>query len=170
MEQMPSTPKSRQGNPASSPLLRIARIGCAAFLAIALLIALVVFRVYGTDTHHANRDSIWWSGQCRSLIPPAAADITLRRDFLDHYAIYTIAEKDLNAFLDKHFASPGETLDSFSERSPADPKLVGKPFGPLAWIVTADTVSYSYTAGNGGAHKFYHDTKTGLTYQSSAYW
>ena len=94
----------------------------------------------------------------------------VRRDFLDHYAIYTIAEKDLNAFLDKHFASPGETLDSFSERSPADPKLVGKPFGPLAWIVTADTVSYSYTAGNGGAHKFYHDTKTGLTYQSSAYW
>ena len=32
------------------------------------------------------------------------------------------------------------------------------------------TVVYTYTVSNGGAHNYYHDTKTGLTYQSSAYW
>lgn len=139
-------------------------------LALALVLAATLFWTYGVDTHHASRSSIWWPERGRNLIPPAATDITLRRDLLDHYAIYTITEKDLNAFLDKRFARPGEALDSFSERSPANPENIGNAIGPLGWIVTKDTVEYTYVASNGGAHNYYHDTKTGRTYQSSAYW
>ncbi|NNM29177.1 MAG: hypothetical protein HKO57_06630 [Akkermansiaceae bacterium] len=135
-----------------------------------MVFALILFRVYGVDTHHASRSSIWWPERGRNLIPPAAADITLRRDLLDHYATYTLSEKDLNAFLDKRFARPGMVLDSFSERSPANPGKIGKPIGPLGWVVTEDTVVYTYTASNGGAHNYYHDPATGRTYQSSAYW
>ena len=132
--------------------------------------ALTLFWIYGTDTQHANRNSIWWSERGRNLIPPAATDITLRQDFLDHYASYRISEADLNDFLNKRFARPGEALDSFSERSPANPEDIGKAIGPLGWVVTDDTVEYTYSASNGGAHHFYHDSKTGLTYQDSAYW
>ena len=135
-----------------------------------MVFALVVFRIYGVDTHHANRGSIWWPERCRNLIPPAATDITLRRDLLDHYATYTVSEKDLTAFLDKRFVRLGETLDSFSERSPANPESIGNAIGPLGWVVTESTVVYTCTASNGGAHNYYHDTNTGLTYQSSAYW
>jgi len=139
-------------------------------VALLIVFALILFWIYGTDTHHANRNSIWWSERGRNLIPLAATDITFRQDVLDHYAIYTISEKDLNAFLDKRFARPGEALDSFSERSPAIPEDIGKALGPLGWVVTDDTIEYSYTASNGGGHDFYHDTNTGLTYQDSAYW
>ena len=143
---------------------------CGAILALLMVFALPLFWIYGTDTHHANRNSIWWSQRGRNLIPPAATDITLRQDFLDHYAIYTISEKELNAFLDKRFARPGQALDSFSERSPVNPGSIGKAIGPLGWVVTKDTVEYSYSASNGGGHHYYHDTNTGLTYQASAYW
>ena len=143
---------------------------CIAILALPMVIAVILFWIYGTDTHHANRNSIWWEERGRNLIPPTATDITLRQDFLDHYAIYTVSEKDLNAFLDKRFASPGEPLDSFSERLPARTNTIGNVIGPLGWIVTENTVSYRYCASNGGAHEYYHDTKTGLTYQKSAYW
>ena len=96
------------------------------------------------------------------MIPPPATDITLRQDFLDHYATYTVSTKDLNAFL--------QTLDSGSELSPVRPDTIGKVIGPLGWKATENTVSHTYVAGNGGAHNYYHDTKSGLTYQSSAYW
>ncbi|MCF7673748.1 MAG: hypothetical protein K9N23_01570 [Akkermansiaceae bacterium] len=150
----------------SSLILKV----CVVILALTMVFTLTLFRIYGVDTHHASRDSIWWPERGRNLIPPTAADITLRRDVLDHYATYTVSEKDLNAFLDKHFARPGEALDSFSERSSANPKNIGNAIGPLGWVVTEDTVVYTYAASNGGAHSYYHDTKTGLTYQSSAYW
>jgi hypothetical protein len=150
----------------SSLILKV----CVVVLALTMVFALTLFRIYGVDTHHASRDGIWWPERCRNLIPPAATDITLRRDVLDHYATYTVSEKDLNAFLDKRFARPGEALDSFSERSSVNPKNIGNAIGPLGWVVTEDTVVYTYTASNGGAHSYYHDTKTGLTYQSSAYW
>jgi hypothetical protein len=153
-----------------SPLRRIVLKVCVVILALALVFAGTLFRIYGVDTHHASRSSIWWPERGRDLIPPTASDITLRRDLLDHYAIYTISEKDLNAFLDKRFARPGEALDSFSERSPANPKNIGNAIGPLGWMVTKDTVEYTYYASNGGAHNYYHDTKTGRTYQDSAYW
>lgn len=143
---------------------------CVAILAPAAVFALVVFRIYGVDTYHASRDGIWWPERGRNLIPPAAVDITLRRDLLDHYAVYTVSEKDLNAFLDRRFARPGETLDSFSERSAVKPESVGKAVGPLGWVITPDTVIYSYAASNGGGHNYFHDTKTGRTYQSSCYW
>ena len=143
---------------------------CGVILTPLIVFALTLFWIYGTDTHHTNRDSIWWSERGRNLIPPAATDITLRQDFLDHYATYRILEADLNAFLNKRFARPGELLDSFSERSPASPEKIGKPINPLGWVVTEDTVEYSYSASNGGGHHFYHDSKTGLTYQDSAYW
>jgi len=153
-----------------SPRRRIALKVCVVILALALVFAGTLFRIYGVDTHHASRGSIWWPERCRNLIPPTATDITLRRDLLDHYAIYTISEKDLNAFLDTRFARPGEALDSYSERLPANPKSIGNAIGPLGWKVTKDTVEYTYAASNGVAHNYYHDTKTRRTYQSSAYW
>jgi hypothetical protein len=139
-------------------------------VAAIVVFALTLFWIYGVDSHHKSRNSIWWPERGRNLIPPAATDITLRRDLLDHYASYTLSEKNLNEFLDKHFARPGKALDSFSERSPAKPKSIGNAIGPLGWVVTKDTVVYSYTASNGGSHTYYHDPTTGRTYQSSAYW
>ncbi len=100
-----------------SPLLGWFFKGCVIILALWVVFALILFRIYGTETHHASRNSIWWSERGRNLIPPAATDITLQQDFLDHYASYTISEKDLNAFLNERFARDGEMIDSFSERS-----------------------------------------------------
>lgn len=154
----------------SSPRRRVVLKVCVVILALPVVFALLLFRIYGVDTHHASRSSIWWPERGRNLIPPTAADIRLRRDLLDHYATYTVSEKDLNAFLDKRFARPGEALDSFSERSPANTKNIGNAIGPLGFIVTKDTVVYHYTASNGGGHSYYHDPTTGQTYQSSAYW
>lgn len=151
--------------PKSSPRGLLLKIGIA-ILALPVVVALILFRIYGTDTHHASRSSIWWPERGRKLIPPTATDITLRRDLLDHYATYTVSEKDIRAFLDKRFG-PGMAL---SEGSPVTPAAIGKAVGSLGWLVTEDTVIYSYTASNGGVHDYYHDTKTGLTYQSSAYW
>jgi len=169
-----ASPTNRQPDPAlpeSTPSLRrLVFKACVVILAFTMVFALSLFRIYGVDTHHASRSGIWWPERGRNLIPPTATDITLRRDLLDHYAIYTISEKDLNAFLDKRFARDGKTLDSFSERSPANPKEIGNAIGPLGWIVTKDTVEYNYNASNGGSHRYYHDTKTGRTYQDSAYW
>ncbi|MGI9239568.1 MAG: hypothetical protein ACR2RV_02135 [Verrucomicrobiales bacterium] len=143
---------------------------CSVILALPVALSLILFWIYGTDTHHASRGSIWWSERGRNLIPPAASDITLQQDFLDHYATYTISEEDLNAFLDDHFASSRETLDSFSERGRPNRSEVGKAIGRCGFVVTKDTVVYDYAAGNGGVHTYYHDPTTGLTYQSSAYW
>ena len=157
-DQPPTLPKS----PHRRLLLKIG----IAILALPVVVALVLFRIYGTDTHHASRSSIWWPERGRNLIPPTAADITLRRDLLDHYAVYTVSEKDLKAFLDKRF---GPAM-AVSERSPVEPATIGKAIGRLGWSVTVDTVVYTYTASNGGVHNYHHDTKTGLTYQSSAYW
>ena len=153
-----------------SSLRRIVLKVCIVTLALALVSAGTIFRIYGVDTHHASRGSIWWPERGRNLIPPTATDITLRRDLLDHYAIYTISEKDLNAFLDKRFARPGEALDSFSERLPANPKNIGNVISPLGFILAKGAVGYHYTASNGGLHSYYHDPTTGQTYQSSAYW
>ena len=67
-------------------------------------------------------------------------------------------------------AAKGKKLDSFGHRTRANPKLIGKEVGPLGWVVTEDAVLYSYSAINGGGHDYYHDSKTGRTYQDSAYW
>ncbi|MFT5301279.1 MAG: hypothetical protein ACI814_002082 [Mariniblastus sp.] len=143
---------------------------CVIILAVLMVLALILFRIYGTETHHASRNSIWWPERGRNLIPPAATDITLQRDLLDHYATYTISEKDLNAFLNERFARDGKMIDSFSERSRPTAKRIGNAIGRLGWVVTEKTVVYSYTASNGGGHTYYHDPATGRTYQSSAYW
>ena len=143
---------------------------CVLISVVLIVFVLILFRIYGVDTKHETRGSIWWPERGRNLIPPTASEITLRRDLLDHYALYTVAGKDLNAFLDKRFGRPGEALSSFSERLPVEAEIIGKVMGPFGWEVTADTVSYVYCASNGGAHYYYHDTKSGLTYQSSAYW
>ncbi len=139
-------------------------------LALLVVSGLTLYRIYGVDSHHAGRSSIWWPERGRNLIPPTATDITLRRDLLAHYAVYTVAEKDLIAFLDARFARPGETLDSFKERTRPMPEAIGTAIGPLGWVVTSDTVIHSQTASNGSVHEFHHDTKTGRTYQSSVYW
>ena len=153
-----------------APVRRLSLKICIAILALPVVCALILFRIYEVDTHHSSRAGIWWPERGRNLIPPTATDITLRRDLLDHYAIYTVSEKDLNAFLDKRFARPGKALDSFSERRPADPKEIGNVIDPLGWVVTEETVFYGYSASNGGGHAYYHDPNTGSTYQDSAYW
>ncbi len=140
-----------------------------AFLVVALLLCVALYRVYGVDSYHESRDGIW-PVRGRALIPPAASEITLQRDLLDHFATYTIAEEDLNAFLDARFAFNGSTLDSFSERSAVDPESIGKTIGRLGWVVPEETVVYSYAARNGGVSTYYHDPSSGRTYQISAYW
>ena len=166
MKQANASPIKRQKDLPPLQLRKVIFKVCIAILALPVVVALVLFRIYGTDTHHASRSSIWWPDRGRNLIPPTATDITLRRDLLDHYATYTVSEKELRAFLDKRFG-PGMAL---TERSPVTPADIGKAVDPLGWLVTEDTVIYSYTASNGGVHDYLHDTKTGLTYQSSAYW
>ncbi|MFT4514916.1 MAG: hypothetical protein ACI91B_003629, partial [Planctomycetota bacterium] len=123
---------------------------CVAILVLVLVIALTVFLIYGVDSHHQSRDSIWWPERGRNLIPPAAIEITLQRDLLDHYAIYTVSEKDLNSFLDERFSGDGEPLDSFSKRSRIDPADVGRAIGRLGWVATGSTVMYHFSASNGG--------------------
>ena len=170
MKQANASPVAGQEKPAPPPSKstrrRIVIKVCLVILALALVLARTLFRIYRTDTHHVSRISIWWPERGRNLIPATATDITLRRDLLDHYAIYTVSEKDLRVFLDKSFG-PGMAL---SERSPVTPAAIGKAIDSLGWLVTEDTVIYSYTASNGGVHSYWHDTKTGSTYQSSAYW
>jgi len=167
----PPLPPNLEAPPQPGPrVVRILLRVVAVFLALALALTLSLIRIYGTDTHHPTRSSIWWTERGRGLIPPAAVDITLQRDLLDHYATYTISEPDLNDFLNQRFASDGKTLDSFAERSPINPTRVGSPIGRLGWIATKETVVYAYPASNGGVHSYYHDPVTGSTYQSSAYW
>lgn len=133
----------------------------------------VLFWIYGTDTHHKNRESIWWTIRGRNLIPPTAADIVLQQDFLDHYATYTVAEKDLQAFLLERFESvykPQHQINPAKDRIPVDNKLIGQQIGPIGWEVADGTNYYGYYASNGGLHSYYHDPATGRTYQRSAYW
>jgi hypothetical protein len=163
-------PERSTSAPAETPRRKRVLLVYGVILALPMVSALTLFWIYGTDTHHANRKSIWWSERGRNLIPPAATDITLRQDFLDHYATYKISEAELNDFLNKRFADNGTMLDSFSDRTPANPEIIGNEVGPLGWVVTEDTFVYSYSASNGGMHTYYHDSNTGLTYQDSAYW
>ena len=139
-------------------------------VAMLMVIVLVLFWVFGTDTQHANRNSIWWTKRGRNLIPPAATGITLRQSILDHYATYKISEADLHDFLNQRFADGGATLASLRDSTPVNPKKIGSKVGPFGWVVTINTVVYSYPASNGGLHQYYHDSNTGLTYQDSAYW
>ena len=139
-------------------------------LLILVVGGLVLFRIYGMETYHANRNSIWWTERGRNLIPPTAVDIQLRQDLLDHYAVYNVSESDLNAFLNQRFSVNGVEIDSYQERSVVSPLLVGKEIGPMGWMITEDVVVYSYSASNGGGHDYYHDPTTGQTYQESAYW
>lgn len=169
------TPTQIKGEVVPPPLPKLVRKKnvlkiCVLISVVLIVFVLILFRIYGVDTKHETRGSIWWPERGRNLIPPTASEITLRRDLLDHYALYTVAGKDLNAFLDKRFGRPGEALSSFSERLPVEAETIGKVMGPFGWEVTADTVSYVYCASNGGTHYYYHDTKSGLTYQISAYW
>lgn len=148
--------------------------GCVASscLTMAGLVAVAgaaLFWFYAVDSRHENRNTIW-PLRGRNLIPPAATDITLHRDLLTHYAVYTIAEKDLNAFLDERFAFHGAPLDSFSERSRPPADLIGKPIGHFDWVVTGQTVLYSYSASNGSVSDYYHDPASGRTFQISEYW
>ena len=166
---IPAHPGATTGRPAS----RLGKILLGVLVAVLVLfiaVALTLFRIYGTDTHHSNREDIWWSERGRGLIPPAATAITLQQDFLDHYAVYTIAEPDLNDFLDKRFAPRGKPLHSFADRSPVDPSFIGTTIGRLGWVVAKDAVVYDYAASNGGMHTYYHDPATGSTYQVSVYW
>ena len=161
-------------NQTKANMVGYVHIGCGTVVSLTIVLSQVLFWklfwIYATETHHTNRNSIWWSDRGRNLIPPTATGITLQQDFLDHYATYTVAEKDLNAFLDSHFALKGSAINSFSERRRPVTQNIGKTIGRLGWIVTKDTVVYDYAAANGGVHTYYHDPTTGRTYQSSAYW
>ena len=169
----PDSDPSHSGSPAfqaSLPCGRPAFKKWGIVIGLGLVAILSLFRIYGIDTYHATRSGIWWPERGRSLIPPTAKDITLRRDLLDHYATYTVSEKDLNTFLNQRFSRPGEVLDSYSERARVNPNTIGKAIGPMGMLATTNMVSYHYTASNGGSHQYYHDTETGRTFQSSAYW
>tara|TARA_B100000745_G_C19873119_1_gene291095 strand:- start:113 stop:400 length:288 start_codon:yes stop_codon:yes gene_type:complete len=93
------------------------------------VLALVLFWLYGVDSHHKNRNSIW-PDRGRNRIPPTATAITLQRDLLEHSATYTVAENDLNAFLDDRFALNGGVIDYFiSKRGHPGPKDIGNAIG-----------------------------------------
>ena len=143
------------------------------FLLLSSLSALAIgggllFWHCGLDSHHDTSESLFpvLDDRIISLTPPEARDIVLQRDFLDHFATYTIDEKDLAAFIDRHF----EIEDSFSERSFVKSERVGKAIGRLDWIVPDGCAWYSYAASNGGVSNDYHDPTTGSTYQDSAHW
>lgn len=157
-------------DPPPLPTSRAGRKLLLAALAFVLLASGLLLRVFGTDTHHADRSGIWWMGACVGRIPPMATDITLRRDLLDHFTTYTIAEKDLHAFFVDRFPEHAGTLDALAESSPVSSERVGQKVGPFDWVLTENTVSYTFCTSNGAASHFYHDRKTGRTYQESAYW
>ena len=163
MSALPPLPRAKRR---SSPL----RWGCALVLCLIAFAALALYWTYGVDAHFATRAGIWWPERGRNLIPPTATDITLRREPLDHYAVYTVEESDLNAFLDErfeHLAWEGETLDSFSERSPVQ---AGREIGPFGWTAEEGAVSYDFSTRDGAVSVYYHNPTTGRTYQQSAYW
>lgn len=131
---------------------------------------LMMFRIYGMETQHTNRNSIWWTERGRNLIPPTATKIRLRQDLLDHYATYTVSEEDLVDFLNKRFALGDVAFNSLQERTAISPERVGEKIQPMGWVITKDVVVYNCSASNGGSHDYYHDPITGQTYQTSAYW
>ena len=132
---------------------------------------LILFLVYGVDSHHDTRDDFLWPGREYELTPPTATGIHLQRDFLDHWSSYTVAESDLNVFLDATFGGQsGKPLDSFSLRSPVDRDRFERTYAELGWVWTEGMVEYHCSASNGGGHTFYHDPSTGMTYQVSAHW
>ena len=143
--------------------------GCISILVLMLLAGSGLYWFYGMESRHENRNTVW-PLRGRSLIPPAASDITLHRDLLTHYAVYTIPEKELNEFLDERFAFPDEDMNSFSERSRPREEIICKPFGRFDFPITEETVLYSYPASNGGVSDYYHNPTTGQTYQVSEYW
>ena len=165
------SPEGSTSAAAETPRLGRILLVCGFIFAIPVMgVALILFWIYGTDTHHTNRNSIWWPTAAQDLIPPAATDITLRQDHLDHYAIYTISQADLHDFVQEHFADKGAlTLQDRAGKS-VDREMIGTTVGPFGWLVTKDTIVYSYIKRNGTLHEYYHDVKTGLTYQDSAYW
>ena len=133
-------------------------------------VALTLFWICGTDTHHANLNSIWWPTAARHLIPPAATDITLRQDHLDHYATYTISHSDLYDFVKENFADTRPNVMRQRDETFGSREMIGRKVGPFGWVVTEDTILYRVSNSNGTLHESYHDVKTGLTYQDSAYW
>lgn len=142
----------------SSPFLRALLV----VLSIAALGAALIFWIYGKDAHYDRAASVW-PGTERELTPPAATDITLQRDFLDHFAIYTVPQEDLEAFFRSRF-------ERTEEGTLASAVSVGKPMGRLGWIVPEGCLVYSHYTPNGAASTYYHDPATGSTYQSSAHW
>ena len=110
---MSETPKSSFARSA----LRV----LGALLIVPLAVSLAGLWYYCVDSKHSTPASIG-DGRILELTPPAAHDITLDRDFLDHYAIYTVTERELTAFLNRTF----EVEDSFSERQNIAEIKVGK--------------------------------------------
>ena len=137
-------------------------------LAAFAIVGGLLFWHYNLDSHHETPASLYpaLDDRIKSLTPPEARDITLQRDFLDHFATYTIDEKDLTAFLDRHFGVEG----SLSERSFLRGDQVGRVVGRLDWIVPEGCVEHRYAARNGGVSTYFHDPATGSTYQDSAHW
>jgi len=154
--------------PSKSSLAGCFLTACGVVAAVVAVVALGLFWAYGIDSHHKNRDSVWPT-RGRELIPPTATDITLQRDLLDHRATYTVTEEDLCAFLDQRFAH-GHSLDSHAERKTIDSESFEARYGFLDWSWHEEIALYSYAASNGGVSSYLHDSSTGRTYQTSAYW
>jgi hypothetical protein len=156
--------------PRTSLLKRVLLLGVFLWLFSAFGIILALYWIYGTDTHHDNLSSIWWPTAATDLIPPTATDITLRQDHLDHDATYTVSRVELQKFLKERFIDEGASPQFDGNGQFVEPRMVGKTVGPLGWVVTKDTIHLGYTERKGTFHDFYHDVKTGSTYQDSAYW
>ena len=136
---------------------------------VVMICAGALYFYYGVDAHYDQQEDIA-PDRGRALIPPGATDIRLDRHFpIDHEAWFTVKEKDLNAFFDRHY-SRGSDLDSYSERTPVRKERFEERFGFLDWEWHERIVSYGYFAANGGSQTYVHDPATGRTYHYSVYW
>ena len=126
------SPESSKSAAAETPRLKRILLGCGFIFAIPVMgVALILFWIHGTDTHHTNRSSIWWPTAAKDLIPPAATDITLRQDHLDHYAIYTISQADLHDFVQEHFADNGASVLQDRDGKFVAREMIGTTVGPV---------------------------------------
>ena len=135
-------------------------LGC---LSIPLLASLVGFWHFGLDAHYADVTHMS-EGTSKELTPHTAVDLTLQRDLLDHRATYTVTEADLQAFLERSFG------ESAADPSPVDRGDFEAEYSRRGWTWTPGMVMYSGAPGNGAVSYYYHDPRTGLTYQDSAHW
>jgi len=132
-----------------------------------LLLAAILVYTFVFTSSHSSPESIMWPGGDRVYMPASATDIKLRRTFFDHWAIYTVPSRDLQAYLASQFSVDSEPDGEADED---DRQQFEDRFGSSVVAWPEGLVSYRCYAPNGGTHDYYHDPATGLTYQASVGW